>query len=94
MSGLLTIDGIHTAYDRVDVLHGVSLTVAKGTITCILGANGAGKSTLIRSVLGLTPAHIGTIKFDGQPIGQRSFGLLCCALQQIGANCVVDVVAL
>jgi branched-chain amino acid transport system ATP-binding protein len=49
---LLTIDGIYTAYDRVDVLHGVSLTVAQGTITCILGANGAGKSTLIRSVLG------------------------------------------
>ena len=70
MSGLLAIDGIHTAYDRVDVLHGVSLNVAQGTITCILGANGAGKSTLIRSVLGLTPAHTGTIKFDGQPIDQ------------------------
>ena len=67
-SALLTIDSIHTAYDRVDVLHGVSLTVAQGTITCILGANGAGKSTLIRSVLGLTPARAGTIEFDGRPI--------------------------
>lgn len=67
---LLTIEGVHTAYDRVDVLHGVSLTVAQGTITCILGANGAGKSTLIRSVLGLTPVRIGTIDFDGKPIGK------------------------
>ena len=67
-SALLAINGIHTAYDRVDVLHGVSLTVAQGTITCILGANGAGKSTLIRSVLGLTPARAGTIEFDGRPI--------------------------
>ena len=68
MSDLLTVQGVHTAYDRIDVLHGVSLTVAKGTITCILGANGAGKSTLIRSILGLTPAHTGSIHFDGQPI--------------------------
>ena len=66
---LLTIEGIYTAYDRVDVLHGVSLTVPQGSITCILGANGAGKSTLIRSVLGLTPARAGTIKFDGKAIG-------------------------
>ena len=68
MSDLLKVQGIHTAYDRIDVLHGVSLTVAKGTITCILGANGAGKSTLIRSILGLTPAHKGSIDFDGQRI--------------------------
>lgn len=68
MSELLTVQGVHTAYDRIDVLHGVSLTVANGTITCILGANGAGKSTLIRSILGLTPAHTGSIHFDGQPI--------------------------
>ena len=69
MSDLLTVQGIHTAYDRIDVLHGVSLTVAQGTITCILGANGAGKSTLIRSILGLTPAHTGSIYFEDQPIG-------------------------
>ena len=68
MSDLLSVQGVHTAYDRIDVLHGVSLTVAQGTITCILGANGAGKSTLIRSILGLTPAHTGSIHFDGQLI--------------------------
>ena len=70
MSALLSVEGIHTAYDRVDVLHGVSLTVEAGSITCILGSNGAGKSTLIRSILGLTPAHTGTIRFDGQPISR------------------------
>jgi branched-chain amino acid transport system ATP-binding protein len=68
MTPLLAVNAVHTAYDRVDVLHGVSLAVAPGSITCILGANGAGKSTLIRSILGLTPAHTGRISFDGQPI--------------------------
>ena len=65
---LLEVDGIRAAYDRVDVLQGVSLTVAPGSITCILGANGAGKSTLIRAILGLTPPHTGAIRFDGQAI--------------------------
>ena len=65
---LLEVDGIRAAYDRVDVLQGVSLTVAPGSITCILGANGAGKSTLIRAILGLTPPHTGSIRFDGQTI--------------------------
>lgn len=65
---LLEVVGIRAAYDRVDVLQGVSLTVAPGSITCILGANGAGKSTLIRAILGLTPPHTGAIRFDGQAI--------------------------
>ena len=68
MTALLEVEGIHSTYDRVDVLHGVSLSVEAGSITCILGANGAGKSTLIRAILGLTPPHRGSIRFDGQPI--------------------------
>ena len=67
-AALLEVDGIRSTYDRVDVLHGVSLAVAPGSITCILGANGAGKSTLIRAVLGLTPPHTGRILFEGQAI--------------------------
>ncbi|MEO6959774.1 MAG: ABC transporter ATP-binding protein [Burkholderiaceae bacterium] len=54
-----------TAYDRIDVLHGISLEVEQGKITCILGSNGSGKSTLIRSILGLTPPNKGRIEFEG-----------------------------
>src|SRR6267143_1059389 len=65
MAGLLEIEGVHTAYDKADVLDGVSLTVEPGRITCLLGSNGSGKTTLIRSILGLTPARAGRIAFDG-----------------------------
>ena len=65
---MLEVDGIRAAYDRVDVLQGVTLGVEAGSITCILGANGAGKSTLIRAILGLTPPHTGAIRFEGQAI--------------------------
>ncbi|MGP0091278.1 MAG: ABC transporter ATP-binding protein [Xanthobacteraceae bacterium] len=66
--GRLEIEGVHTAYDKADVLEGISLTVAAGRITCLLGANGSGKTTLIRSVLGLTPPRAGRIVFEGKDI--------------------------
>jgi branched-chain amino acid transport system ATP-binding protein len=64
MAAGLIVEEISTAYDRVDVLQQVSLAVAPGTITCLLGSNGAGKTTLIRSILGLTPPHAGKIAFE------------------------------
>jgi len=68
MSARLDIKGVTTAYDKADVLEGVSLAVEPGHITCLLGSNGSGKSTLIRSILGLTPPRAGQITFDGADI--------------------------
>ena len=65
MSGCLEIANITTAYDKADVLEGISLTIQPGQITCLLGTNGSGKTTLIRSILGLTPPRAGRIVFDG-----------------------------
>ena len=67
MAGL-EIDNVYTAYDKADVLDGVSLQVAPGRITCLLGSNGSGKTTLIRSILGLTPPRAGRITFAGADI--------------------------
>lgn len=68
MSGGMTIDNVYTAYDKADVLDGVSLRIEPGRITCLLGSNGSGKTTLIRSILGLIPARAGRIGFDGNDI--------------------------
>jgi branched-chain amino acid transport system ATP-binding protein len=68
MSARMTIEGVTTAYDKADVLNGVTLAIEPGRITCLLGSNGSGKTTLIRSILGLTPARAGRITFDGQDI--------------------------
>lgn len=65
---LLSVQRIATAYDRIDVIHDLSLDLEEGRITCILGANGAGKSTLIRSILGLTPPNRGEIRFNGESL--------------------------
>ena len=61
----LVVEGVHTAYDKADVLEDVSLRAETGKITCLLGSNGSGKTTLIRSILGLTRPNRGSIAFDG-----------------------------
>jgi branched-chain amino acid transport system ATP-binding protein len=68
MSGTLEIDQVYTAYDKADVLQGVSLTAKARNITCLLGSNGSGKTTLVRSILGLTQPRAGRIIFDGTDI--------------------------
>jgi branched-chain amino acid transport system ATP-binding protein len=62
----LVIESISTAYDKANVLENVSLKVASGNVTCLLGSNGSGKTTLIRSILGLTPPNKGRITFGGR----------------------------
>src|SRR3982075_3440609 len=68
MTGRLEIEGVYTAYDKADVLEGISLKIEPGRITCLLGSNGSGKTTLIRSILGLPPPRAGRVVFDGKDI--------------------------
>ena len=68
MSARLELSHVFVAYDKADVLRDITLEIAPGKITCLLGSNGAGKSTLIRAILGLTPPRAGLISFAGVPL--------------------------
>jgi branched-chain amino acid transport system ATP-binding protein len=67
---LLEIKNIETYYDLIYAIRGVSLSVAEGTITAILGNNGAGKSTILKTVMGLIDDQPdkGTIEYQGRRI--------------------------
>ena len=65
MSAALTAEGLHTYYGKSHILHGVSLDVAEGQITALLGRNGAGKTTTLRSLMGLTPPREGRVTIFG-----------------------------
>jgi branched-chain amino acid transport system ATP-binding protein len=67
---LLEVSDIHTFYDRIEALKGVSLEVEEGEIATLIGSNGAGKSTTLRSISGLTPPSQGSIRFDGQELAE------------------------
>ncbi len=66
--GLLTIEDLHVAYGKVEVLRGVSLEVAEGEIVALLGANGAGKTTTLRTISGLVRGRQGRILLSGADI--------------------------
>ena len=65
MSAALRAEGIHTYYGKSHILHGVSLEVAEGRITALLGRNGAGKTTTLRTLMSLTPARQGRVTVFG-----------------------------
>jgi branched-chain amino acid transport system ATP-binding protein len=66
---VLLVDDIHTFYGSIEALKGISIEVNEGEIVTLIGANGAGKSTTLRSISGLTPPRLGSIKFEGREIG-------------------------
>jgi branched-chain amino acid transport system ATP-binding protein len=68
MSALLEVQDLQTAYGSSQVLFGVNWSVASGDVATLLGRNGMGKTTTVRSVLGLTPARAGRVRFLGESI--------------------------
>lgn len=71
---LLEANEIDTFYGVSHILFGVSLEISEGETVGLLGRNGVGKTTTIRSIMGLTPPHSGSIKFDGEEIrGKQPF---------------------
>jgi len=65
---LLEVSNIETCYGLSQVLFGMSLAVASGEMVTLMGRNGMGKTTTVRSIMGLTPAITGSIRFDGSEI--------------------------
>ncbi len=68
MSDILEVAELDAAYGETKVLHRVSLAVAEGGITALLGANGAGKTTLLRAVCRMMVRSSGAIRFEGRRI--------------------------
>ncbi len=63
----LVVDNLHVSYDGIKALHGLTFSVEKGAIVCIIGANGAGKSTTLRAISRLVAAEQGAmLQFEGQ----------------------------
>ena len=65
---MLEIKNIHKAFDGLDVLKGVNLSVEKGDVVAILGKSGSGKTTLLRCINFLETADDGELVFDGETV--------------------------
>lgn len=67
---MLQVRDIHTYYGDSYILQGVSLDVAEGQVTALLGRNGVGKTTLVRSIIGFTPPRRGQVLLDGADLAR------------------------
>jgi branched-chain amino acid transport system ATP-binding protein len=83
---LLALDNVETRYGLSQVLFGVSLAIAPGEMVTLMGRNGMGKTTTVRSVMGLTPAMAGSIRFAGHEIA----GLPAFRVAQLGIGLVPE----
>ncbi len=83
---VLQVAGIETCYGLSQVLFGVSLAIAPGEMVTLMGRNGMGKTTTVRSIVGLTPARTGTIRF----LGREICGLPAYKVAQLGIGLVPE----
>ena len=83
---ILALDGIETCYGQSQVLFGIALAIAPGEMVTLMGRNGMGKTTTVRSIMGLTPARAGSVRFLGQEIR----GLPSYRVAQLGIGLVPE----
>ena len=68
---LLQVQGLKAGYGKAEVLHGISLQAAAGSVITVIGPNGAGKSTLLNALMGVLPMR-GSLQYQGQDIASLS----------------------
>jgi urea transport system ATP-binding protein len=69
---MLDVREVDLHYGAARALKSVSLTAARGKVTCILGRNGVGKTSLLRAIVGQHPVSGGAIAWDGRDITRLS----------------------
>ena len=65
---ILKLEGLASAYGKIDAVKGIDLEVPRGQIVTLLGANGAGKTTTLKTISGLVRAKSGRVLFEGRDI--------------------------
>jgi branched-chain amino acid transport system ATP-binding protein len=81
---MLKLTDVYAGYGGGDVLQGMELEVAAGSVCCIVGPNGAGKSTVLRTVSGLLPPRKGDVQLEGQSVcGLHPSRILAMGVSQV-----------
>jgi branched-chain amino acid transport system ATP-binding protein len=65
---LLAAENLDVRYGVAQVLWGVSISVVRGRVTCIIGSNGAGKTTTLNAIAGSLPLRAGNIRLNGEDV--------------------------
>ncbi|QFU16053.1 amino acid ABC transporter ATP-binding protein [Microvirga thermotolerans] len=69
---MIELKDVHKSFNTHHVLRGVSASVAKGEVVCIIGPSGSGKSTILRCINGLESYDTGEILVEGHKVDRNS----------------------
>src|SRR5580693_8314813 len=67
-TAMLRVEALETSYGQSQVLFQIGFEVGRGEVVTLIGRNGMGKTTTVRSIMGMTPPHGGSITFDGKEL--------------------------
>ena len=68
---MIVAENLQKSYESLDVLRGVSLTVNKGDVVCLVGPSGCGKSTFLRCLTRLEEPTGGKVYLDGVEVTEK-----------------------
>lgn len=71
---ILALDQVAVGYGGRAILSGISLAIARGSFTALVGANGSGKTTLLKTLIGVLPPLAGQLKFNATSGGRLAVG--------------------
>ncbi len=71
---MVSAEGVHKRFGRLEVLQGINLQVKRGEVMCLLGPSGSGKSTFLRCINHLEKINSGRLSVDGELVGYRESG--------------------
>lgn len=81
---LIALQDVRFAYGNRPILDGISLAIARGQVTAVMGASGGGKTTVLRLLGGLIQAQTGKYLFDGQDVTHAQAAQLYAMRRRMG----------
>ena len=69
---MIELSDVHKSFGKVEVLKGITASVEKGEVVCIIGPSGSGKSTILRCINGLESYDRGDIRVEGARVDRSA----------------------
>ncbi|HET7492930.1 MAG TPA: amino acid ABC transporter ATP-binding protein [Bradyrhizobium sp.] len=78
---MIELRNVHKSFGKLEVLKGITASVEKSEVVCIIGPSGSGKSTILRCINGLESYEAGDILVEGARVDNRAPGIVAIRTQ-------------
>ena len=78
---MIELSDVHKSFGKVEVLKGITASVERGEVVCIIGPSGSGKSTILRCINGLESYDRGDIRIDGARVDRNAPSIVAIRTQ-------------